>query len=193
MSTRKIMHFSNLYVQTLLNYATKKIRKFTSQVLQMVKIRQFGMKHRQKRSNQCSTPNRSSKSKWSNFASVAEFCPFILWWVYADQTNIAQLFPGHAHSGKCLGLWWEQFSFEAKETVHNWDRSLFQVSIFLKDKVQNSNGRFVLPTNGLVPCGIEEPGVIRWEKYFTHNTNSNIFKMLSSCSKSVMHVLSWSL
>ncbi|OBS81663.1 hypothetical protein A6R68_20124, partial [Neotoma lepida] len=36
-----------------------------------------------------------------------------------------------------------------------------QVSTFLKDKVQNSNGRFVLPVSGPVPWGIEVPGVIR--------------------------------
>uniref|UniRef100_A0A3B5Q999 Organic solute carrier partner 1 n=2 Tax=Xiphophorus TaxID=8082 RepID=A0A3B5Q999_XIPMA len=36
-----------------------------------------------------------------------------------------------------------------------------RVSIFLKDKVQNSNGRFVLPTNGPVPRGTQIPGLIR--------------------------------
>ena len=36
-----------------------------------------------------------------------------------------------------------------------------QVSIFLKDKVQNSNGRFVLPVSGPVPWGTEVPGLIR--------------------------------
>ncbi|XP_068125160.1 protein OSCP1 isoform X2 [Hyperolius riggenbachi] len=36
-----------------------------------------------------------------------------------------------------------------------------RVSIFLKDKVQNSNGRFVLPTTGPVPWGTEVPGLIR--------------------------------
>ncbi|KAM6216608.1 protein OSCP1 isoform 2-T2 [Rhynchocyon petersi] len=36
-----------------------------------------------------------------------------------------------------------------------------RVSIFLKDKVQNSNGRFVLPVSGPVPWGIEVPGLIR--------------------------------
>ncbi|XP_061106904.1 protein OSCP1 isoform X2 [Conger conger] len=36
-----------------------------------------------------------------------------------------------------------------------------RVSIFLKDKVQNSNGRFVLPTSGPVPCGTQIPGMIR--------------------------------
>ncbi len=39
---------------------------------------------------------------------------------------------------------------------------VLQVSIFLKDKVQNSNGRFVLPTSGPVPYGFELPGVIRY-------------------------------
>uniref|UniRef100_A0A8C9XC78 Organic solute carrier partner 1 n=1 Tax=Sander lucioperca TaxID=283035 RepID=A0A8C9XC78_SANLU len=38
---------------------------------------------------------------------------------------------------------------------------LCQVSIFLKDKVQNSNGRFVLPTSGPVPYGTQVPGLIR--------------------------------
>ncbi|XP_069934839.1 protein OSCP1 isoform X6 [Oryctolagus cuniculus] len=36
-----------------------------------------------------------------------------------------------------------------------------RVSIFLKDKVQNSNGRFVLPVSGPVPWGTEVPGLIR--------------------------------
>ncbi|XP_029475530.1 protein OSCP1 isoform X2 [Rhinatrema bivittatum] len=36
-----------------------------------------------------------------------------------------------------------------------------RVSIFLKDKVQNSNGRFVLPICGPVPWGTEVPGLIR--------------------------------
>ncbi|KAE8624348.1 hypothetical protein XENTR_v10005926 [Xenopus tropicalis] len=40
-----------------------------------------------------------------------------------------------------------------------------RVSIFLKDKVQNSNGRFVLPTSGPVPWGTEEPGLIRIFNY----------------------------
>ncbi|XP_033099186.1 protein OSCP1-like [Anneissia japonica] len=37
-----------------------------------------------------------------------------------------------------------------------------RVSIFLKDKVQNSNGRFVLPINGKLPFGVEIPGTIRY-------------------------------
>ncbi|XP_042297130.1 protein OSCP1 isoform X2 [Sceloporus undulatus] len=36
-----------------------------------------------------------------------------------------------------------------------------RVSILLKDKVQNSNGHFVLPTSGPVPWGTDVPGVIR--------------------------------
>ncbi|XP_028595038.2 protein OSCP1 isoform X1 [Podarcis muralis] len=36
-----------------------------------------------------------------------------------------------------------------------------RVSILLKDKVQNSNGHFVLPTSGPVPWGTEVPGLIR--------------------------------
>uniref|UniRef100_A0ABM5ET58 Protein OSCP1 isoform X1 n=1 Tax=Pogona vitticeps TaxID=103695 RepID=A0ABM5ET58_9SAUR len=36
-----------------------------------------------------------------------------------------------------------------------------RVSILLKDKVQNSNGHFVLPTSGPVPWGTALPGVIR--------------------------------
>lgn len=39
---------------------------------------------------------------------------------------------------------------------------LHQVSIFLKDKVQNSNGRFVLPTSGPVPYGTQVPGLKRY-------------------------------
>ncbi|XP_049328915.1 protein OSCP1-like [Astyanax mexicanus] len=45
--------------------------------------------------------------------------------------------------------------------------SLFQdvhvrVSIFLKEKIQNPDGRFVLPTSGPVPHGSDVPGLIRW-------------------------------
>ncbi|XP_078279498.1 protein OSCP1 [Rhinoraja longicauda] len=40
-----------------------------------------------------------------------------------------------------------------------------RVSIFLKDKVQNSNGRFVLPVSGPVPCGTDVPGLIRMFNY----------------------------
>ncbi|MGH0180618.1 UNVERIFIED_CONTAM: hypothetical protein FKN15_012633 [Acipenser sinensis] len=40
-----------------------------------------------------------------------------------------------------------------------------RVSIFLKDKVQNSNGRFVLPTSGPVPYGTQIPGLIRMFNY----------------------------
>lgn len=36
-----------------------------------------------------------------------------------------------------------------------------RVSIFLKDKVQNNNGRFLLPTSGQLPWGTEPPGMIR--------------------------------
>ncbi|XP_077454698.1 protein OSCP1 isoform X2 [Stigmatopora argus] len=36
-----------------------------------------------------------------------------------------------------------------------------RVSIFLKDKVQNSNGRFVLPISGPIPHGTQIPGEIR--------------------------------
>ncbi|XP_076445795.1 protein OSCP1-like [Babylonia areolata] len=36
-----------------------------------------------------------------------------------------------------------------------------RVSIFLKEKVQNNNGRFVLPTSGELPYGTESPGTIR--------------------------------
>ncbi|KAL0604798.1 Protein OSCP1 [Plecturocebus cupreus] len=36
-----------------------------------------------------------------------------------------------------------------------------RVSMFLKDKVQNNNGHFVLPVSGPVPWGTELPGLIR--------------------------------
>lgn len=38
---------------------------------------------------------------------------------------------------------------------------MFQVSIFLKDKVQSANGKFVLTTDGAVPWDSEVPGAIR--------------------------------
>lgn len=36
-----------------------------------------------------------------------------------------------------------------------------RVSIFLKDKVQNSNGRFILPTSGELPWSTDPPGKIK--------------------------------
>ncbi|CAJ1083142.1 protein OSCP1a [Xyrichtys novacula] len=39
--------------------------------------------------------------------------------------------------------------------------SHIRVSLFMKNKVQNPNGRFVLSTSGPVPHGIEVPGLIR--------------------------------
>lgn len=47
------------------------------------------------------------------------------------------------------------------QTEMMWFEFILQVSIFLKDKVQNSNGRFVLPTGGAVPYGAEVPGTIK--------------------------------
>ncbi|XP_066525755.1 protein OSCP1-like isoform X1 [Hoplias malabaricus] len=37
-----------------------------------------------------------------------------------------------------------------------------KVSIFMKEKIQNPDGRFVLSTSGPVPHGSEVPGLIRW-------------------------------
>ncbi|KAJ8314695.1 hypothetical protein KUTeg_006845 [Tegillarca granosa] len=49
-----------------------------------------------------------------------------------------------------------------RQTLLNFFQDMhIRVSIFLKDKVQNNNGRFVLPTSGPVPWGSEVPGLIR--------------------------------
>lgn len=49
-----------------------------------------------------------------------------------------------------------------RQTLLNFFQDMhIRVSIFLKDKVQNSNGRFVLPTSGPTPFGTEVPGTIR--------------------------------
>ncbi|CAM4638975.1 unnamed protein product [Leuciscus chuanchicus] len=37
-----------------------------------------------------------------------------------------------------------------------------RISIFLKEKIQNPNGHFVMQTSGPVPHGFEVPGLIRW-------------------------------
>lgn len=79
-----------------------------------------------------------------------------------DSTNSPDLLSGHAYQG-------EFSSFHPVVTVVSpcillRDLSgffVYQVSIFLKDKVQNSNGRFVLPTSGPVPFGTQVPGTIR--------------------------------
>ncbi|XP_042632208.1 protein OSCP1-like isoform X2 [Cyprinus carpio] len=46
--------------------------------------------------------------------------------------------------------------------INEAQRQLIEVSIFLKEKIQNPNGHFVLQTSGPVPCGFEVPGLIRW-------------------------------
>ena len=46
-----------------------------------------------------------------------------------------------------------------------------RVSIFLKDRVQNSNGKFVLPINGAVPFTSDVPGTIRY-----YDENGKVFK-----------------
>ncbi|XP_014674452.1 PREDICTED: protein OSCP1-like [Priapulus caudatus] len=58
------------------------------------------------------------------------------------------------------------FSLGAFQLIRQTLLTFFQdmhirVSIFLKDKVQNSNGRFAIPTSGPVPPGTEIPGLIR--------------------------------
>ncbi|XP_008588884.1 PREDICTED: protein OSCP1 isoform X2 [Galeopterus variegatus] len=65
----------------------------------------------------------------------------------------------------------ELYSKKALRTVYNRlahasimrlnQASMDKVSTFLKDKVQNSNGRFVLPVSGPLPWGTEVPGLIR--------------------------------
>ncbi|KAK3096796.1 hypothetical protein FSP39_003360 [Pinctada imbricata] len=48
-----------------------------------------------------------------------------------------------------------------RQTLLNFFQDMhIRVSIFLKDKVQNSNGRFVLPTGGTLPSKTEMPGTI---------------------------------
>ncbi|CAB3980570.1 Hypothetical predicted protein [Paramuricea clavata] len=46
-----------------------------------------------------------------------------------------------------------------------------RVSIFLKDRVQNTNGKFVLATDGAVPFTSEVPGTIRY-----YDENGKVFK-----------------
>ncbi|XP_064629355.1 protein OSCP1-like [Lineus longissimus] len=49
-----------------------------------------------------------------------------------------------------------------RQTLLNFFQDMhIRVSIFLKDKVQNSNGRFAIPTFGPVPWSSEVPGTIR--------------------------------
>ncbi|XP_066915026.1 protein OSCP1-like [Clytia hemisphaerica] len=50
-----------------------------------------------------------------------------------------------------------------RQTLLNFFQDMhIRVSIFLKDKVQTPNGRFILPKGGKVPWGSETPGVIRF-------------------------------
>lgn len=49
-----------------------------------------------------------------------------------------------------------------RQTLLNFFQDMhIRVSIFLKDKVQNSNGRFILKNNGPVPWGAQVPGTIK--------------------------------
>ncbi|OWF39164.1 protein OSCP1-like isoform X3 [Mizuhopecten yessoensis] len=49
-----------------------------------------------------------------------------------------------------------------RQTLLNFFQDMhIRVSIFLKDKVQSSNGRFVLPDSGTLPWKTESPGTIR--------------------------------
>ncbi|ESP03137.1 hypothetical protein LOTGIDRAFT_224648 [Lottia gigantea] len=49
-----------------------------------------------------------------------------------------------------------------RQTLLNFFQDMhIRVSIFLKDKVQNNNGRFILPIGGPLPYGTEVPGTIR--------------------------------
>ncbi|XP_052284911.1 protein OSCP1-like isoform X2 [Dreissena polymorpha] len=49
-----------------------------------------------------------------------------------------------------------------RQTLLNFFQDMhIRVSIFLKDKVQTSNGRFVLSTSGSVPWGTQVPGTIK--------------------------------
>lgn len=68
---------------------------------------------------------------------------------------------------------------------------LHQVSIFLKDKVQNSNGRFVLPTSGPVPHGTQVPGLIRQDMVFFFDSikqYKNRIDIPSSCRSKIERV-----
>ncbi|XP_025275679.1 protein OSCP1 isoform X1 [Canis lupus baileyi] len=109
--------------------------------------------------------------------------------VPADPPDAPQLFSGPAHPGNGIdasdargrrlsgnsrseshqhrGEHWEQTRSPGRK---EWgirgegrgeSRLQQKVSIFLKDRVQNSNGRFVLPVSGPVPWGTEVPGLIR--------------------------------
>lgn len=66
---------------------------------------------------------------------------------------------------------------------------LHQVSIFLKDKVQNSNGRFVLPTSGPVPHGTQVPGLIRQDMVCFDSMKQFINRIITPNSKGLAHDL----
>jgi len=50
------------------------------------------------------------------------------------------------------------------------------VSIFLKDKVQNSNGKFVISLDGPVPWESEVPGTIRLVLYVNGGTGGQAIR-----------------
>ncbi|KAI0208252.1 Protein OSCP1 [Lamellibrachia satsuma] len=70
--------------------------------------------------------------------------------------NVYRLFIHHFAS-----LTMGEFMLIRQTLLHFFQDMHIRVSIFLKDKVQSSNGHFVLPTDGPIPWGTELPGTIR--------------------------------
>lgn len=67
----------------------------------------------------------------------------------------------------------------------------FKVSLFLKDQIQNPNGRFALMTSGPVPHGTDVPGLIRYVGYsvcrwFTYSFEMNFKESINVNQKYVL-------
>jgi len=85
-----------------------------------------------------------------------------------EQVNYVYSLINEAYSGMTAG----EFQLIRQTLLIFFQDMHIRVSIFLKDKVQMPNGRFVLPKGGKVPWDSETPGVIRF--YDEKGEQSNI-------------------
>ncbi|ELR58183.1 Protein OSCP1 [Bos mutus] len=128
------------------------------------------------RLNQASMDKVSSCLRTSRFTAVAPACPgphsclYCFIFVPSVDTLVCPVshltsesrmpvsaLPAQIYGGLSAG----EFQLIRQTLLIFFQDLHIRVSIFLKDKVQNSSGRFVLPVSGPVPWGTEVPGLIR--------------------------------
>lgn len=122
---------------------------------------------------------------------------FIRGWTPASQTDSPHIFPRHARS--CESPAWNPIPLKHINIKLNISFFCFQlmlslffkVSLFLKDQIQNPNGRFALTTSGPVPHGTDVPGLIRYVGYsvcrwFTYSFEMNFKESINVNQKYVL-------